>query len=158
VVFLGYQYFLLNKESGSQRQRMLDEIRARGDTLSPRHYDNLWQLFRSAKRRITTEHVIAESRGSRNPMRSYPRERVWQAAIVLLNFPVEEVSCSVREIHADANYTKILVYLGPADAGLIYVAERQKATILSEDGSLGHWARSRSVPAMSLQEIGFGGT
>jgi uncharacterized protein YacL len=44
--------------------------------------------------------------------------------------------------------------IGPTDAGLIYIAEVEKATIISEDGQLRPWAGVRSVPILNLDELG----
>lgn len=90
------------------------------------------------------------ARSRENPGKQY--DHLWQ---LFLN---------LKRPHYDATrYSRDLSVagpneIGPADAGLIYVAAHQKATILSEDGELVRWARIRSVPAVSLQEIGFGGT
>ncbi len=47
-----------------------------------------------------------------------------------------------------------LTELGPTDAGLLYVAEDRKATILSEDGSLTHGAGTRGIRSLTLNQIG----
>jgi hypothetical protein len=38
-------------------------------------------------------------------------------------------------------------------AGLIFTAELQKATIVTDDGRLAHWAGVRAVPAVFLNQV-----
>lgn len=49
---------------------------------------------------------------------------------------------------------KILTDIGPTDTGLLYIAQKRKATILTEDGRLRNWARVRSIPVLALNQIG----
>jgi rRNA-processing protein FCF1 len=44
--------------------------------------------------------------------------------------------------------------IGPTDAGLIYTAATEKATIITEDRRLRHWAGVREVPALTLTDLG----
>jgi uncharacterized protein YacL len=44
--------------------------------------------------------------------------------------------------------------IGPTDAGLIYTAATEKATIITEDRRLRHWADVRDVPALALDQLG----
>jgi len=153
LLLIGYQCSQLENTGPLERTRVLNKIRGRDD-ISPDRFDDLWQLFQSAKRRIVTEHVIAETYGLRERL-PHRKDLVWRGAIKLLTDPgIEELSCRVKEVDEKTGYGKILTELGPADAGLLYTAEREKATLITDDGQLVHWAGVRSVPAVSLHQIG----
>jgi hypothetical protein len=66
---------------------------------------------------------------------------------------IEEHSCLIKDVLELEGYRDILDELGPSDAGLIFTAERQKATIITDDGQLVHWAAVRAVPAVFLNQI-----
>ena len=131
LLLVGYQCLLFENASALERARVLTEIRGRDDGISPDRFDDLWNLFQSAARRIVTQHVIAETYGLRRRLASFRdrKDLVWRSALVLLANPgIEEQSCSIRDVHNRREYSDILTELGPADAGLIYTAEHQKAT------------------------------
>ena len=67
---------------------------------------------------------------------------------------IEERPCQIRDVLEKPEYGNILVDIGPADAGLIYRAEHEKATIITDYGRLANWAAVRSVPAVLLKQIG----
>lgn len=157
LLILAYQCLLLDKATPLERARVLIEIRARDDLVSSEGFDDLWRLFRAARRRIVTQHVIAETYGLRRRLASFRhrRELVWQAAIALLGDPgFEEQSCTVQDLYERKEYRPILIELGPTDAGLIHTAERQKATIVTDDEKLANWARRRYVRVRLFYELG----
>ena len=139
-----------------QRDRILGDIRGRNDGLSPKAFDILWQLVRNVERRLTTQHVVAESYNILKRQASLPhREDLWNSAIAFLadrNVVIEEHSCRFQDLR-ESRYSKILNEVGPCDAGLICTAERQGATIVSDDSGLIRWAGTRAVPAITLKEI-----
>lgn len=148
LLVVGYQCLQLEKAQAFERTRVLTEIRGRDDGISPDRFDDLWNLFWSAARRIVTQHVIAETYGLRRKLASFRHRRdlVWESAIMLLAKPgIEEQSCLVHDVLAQEGYRDILVELGPTDAGLIYTAEQLQATIITDDGTLARWAAVRSV-------------
>ncbi len=52
----------------------------------------------------------------------------------ILSHPgIEEASLDLRTMCEKPEYRRIANTIGPIDAGLIYLAEQRKATILSED-------------------------
>lgn len=156
LLLLGYQCLLFENASPKARTRVLTEIRGRDDSISPERFDDLWNLFHSAARRIVTQHVITETYGLRRRLASFRdrKDLVWRSALRLLADPgIEEQSCSIRDVHNRREYSDILTELGPADAGLIYTAEHQKVTIITDDGQLAHWAAVRLVPAILSNQI-----
>jgi hypothetical protein len=65
----------------------------------------------------------------------------WTSAIRLLPvFSVEERGCGISDVLAHREFRPLLEELGPTDARFIYTAEIEKATLISEDGRLRHWA------------------
>jgi hypothetical protein len=118
--------------------------------VSLEQFDALWQVFERAPRRIVTQHVVAESFSNR--MR---KQFNWVSAITLLpGHSVEELACCIRDLHTCDAFRRIMEDVGPSDAGLIYTAEIEKATILSEDGRLRHWADVREVTTLTLTDLG----
>jgi hypothetical protein len=156
LLLLGYQCLLFEQAEPLVRTRVLAEIRGRDDRISPERFDGLWNLFRSAARRIVTQHVVAEAYGLRNRLASFrhQKELVWRSAIMLLADPgIEEHCCLIKDVIEREEYRDILGELGPSDASLIFTAELQKATIVTDDGRLVHWAGVRAVPAVFLNQI-----
>jgi hypothetical protein len=101
-----------------------------------------------------TQHVIAETL---SPLRGWLKvhsEAVREGGISLVRtFDLEELPCRIRDLAADEAYRKVLVALGPTDAGLLWVAKSVKATLISDDGDLLPWAHHLNVPAYSVREI-----
>jgi rRNA-processing protein FCF1 len=157
LLLIGYQCLLLTGANGPERLRVLSKIRARDDTMRAENFDHLWKLFGSADRRIVTQHVIAESYGLRRRLKDAGNQKdtIWRAALQLLRDPgMEELSCCINEVQEREGYGSVLQALGPADAGLMYTAERESAVIVTEDRHLLAVAGNRSVRAISLWEIG----
>jgi predicted nucleic acid-binding protein len=156
VLLLAYQYLTFENSPALARARILDDIRGRGDDLLPDRYDELWQIFRRASRRIITQHVVAEAYGLRHRLEEHlhRKELVWRSAITLLReYNVGEESCSIRDLHDREGYRRILLEIGPTDAGLLHVAEQQKAKILTDDRDFLRCAHDRNVHAVSLNQL-----
>ena len=145
------RYYCLESETASdpERERQLQKISGRPEPTPLEDFDALWQIFVRAPRRIVTQHVVAEAFSNRMRKRFN-----WTSAIRLLPvFSVEERGCCISDVLAHREFQAILEDLGPTDAGLIYTAEIEKATIISEDGRLRHWADVREVPALALNQL-----
>jgi hypothetical protein len=146
------RYYCLESEdvSAPERERQLREVSGRPGSVPLEQFDALWQIFERAPRRIVTQHVVAEAFS--NKMR---KRFNWSSAIRLLpNYGVEERGCSISDVYARRGLQRMLEELGPTDAGLIFTAEIEKATIISEDGRLRHWADVREVPALAFDQLG----
>ena len=157
MLLLGYQCLQLENARPLERSRVLNEIRGRDGAISPDRFDDLWNVFQNARRRIVTQHIIAETYGLRRRLARFRHRKdiVWRSALLLLDNPgIEEQSCVIRDLSETHEYKQILHEIGPADAGLIYSAEHNKATIVTDDGKLTHWAAVRSVPAVLLSQLG----
>jgi len=111
--------------SDPERERQLQKVLARPEPASLEQFDALWQIFERAPRRIVTQHVVAEA--FTNRMR---RHSNWSRAIGLLPNRVEERGCSIADPYAGGAFRRIIGEIGPTDAGLIYTAEIEKATII----------------------------
>ena len=68
-------------------------------------------------------------------------------------FEIEDLPCSVGELQANRAYGGILERLGPADAGLLYMAERERLTLVTEDGPLLNEGYRRLVAVKTLSEL-----
>jgi hypothetical protein len=71
LLLLGYQRLRLENAPPLVRARVLTEIRGRNDRISPETFDDLWNLFHSAARRIVTQHILAETYGLRRRLASF---------------------------------------------------------------------------------------
>ena len=139
---------------GTPRLKLLTDERGRDDALPPERFDDLWQVFESAERRIVTQHVMIEALRGRKDSPLSKKENLWEAAVKLLeDYQLEEQSCVVSELFRSEDYKKILQDIGPTDAGLIFVAAREKVTLISDDENLLRWARVRRVPCFSLRHL-----
>jgi rRNA-processing protein FCF1 len=156
VLLLAYQYLTFENSPALARARILDKIRGRGDDVPPDRYDDLWQVLRQAKRRIITQHVVAEAYGLMHKFKEHlhDKELVWRSAIALWKeYEIEELPCSARDLYTMEPYRSVLLEIGPTDAGLLRTAEQQKAKIITDDWHLLKWAEARNVHAVSLNQL-----
>jgi hypothetical protein len=149
LVLLRYFSFEFEKSSLAERERILRAELGGRHPVSLEQFEALWRLFERSPRRIVTQHVVAEAFSSKM------RKRFdWTRVIELLpRYAVEERGCRVADLYALDDFRGILEDLGPTDAGLIYTAREEKATILSEDGQLRSWAHARSVETLTLNQL-----
>jgi predicted nucleic acid-binding protein len=134
-----------------ERERELQEVWGRQDTVSLEQLDALWRIFERAHRRIVTQHIVAETFSNRGRKRL----KEWRHAIGLVpEYNVEERSCRICDLHALTDFREIMEELGPSDAGLIYTAKREGATIVTEDQRLRDLAYHHGVPALALDQLG----
>ncbi|MGA2770826.1 MAG: hypothetical protein ABSG26_08425 [Bryobacteraceae bacterium] len=155
LLLVTYRYLESKNATAQVRMRALTEVRGQPDDLPPESFDDLWYLFDHAKRRIITQHVIAEAlKFSRTGWLRDHKDAVWEAAISLLNgFGVEEHSSPILDLYTDEDYRPVLIELGSTDAGVLHTAEQHKATLITEDKSLLNFAHIRSVPAFPLNQL-----
>ena len=140
------------KQNAAQRQRRIGEVWGRQDAITVEQFDGLGTLFLSAKRRIVTQHVVAEALNSRVRKR-FPE---WFAALELTRkHQIDEVGCCVADLLPHNEFRKLMKDLGPTDAGLIYVAENEGATIISDDGHLRQCAEARLVHVIGLANLDY---
>lgn len=102
LLLIGYECSRLEKLGSLERRRVLEEIRGRGDLVSPERFDDLWRLVQSSAQRIVTQHVIAEAYGLRGRLGSFRsrKDLVWRAALEILSNPgIEEDWVQVRELN-----------------------------------------------------------
>ena len=148
-------YKCLASGNARDRVRILTDIRGRSDNLPPERFDDLWHVFERAARRIITQQVVAEVLRFSRPgwIRDHKDDVLENAIALTKEFGVKEYSCPILEIHAREGYGPALIELGATDAGLLYTAEQQKATLITDDAKLLHYAYTRSVPAFPLDRV-----
>ena len=133
-----------------ERERELQEVWGREDAVSLEQFDALWQMFERAHRRIVTQHIVAEVFS--NKRRRLLKE--WRSAIKLLpKYSVEERGCCVCDLYASDDFHQIMEEIGPTDAGLIYTAEREGATIVTEDRRLRQFSYDHGIAVLTLNEL-----
>jgi hypothetical protein len=138
-VLLCYYRLEFGHLGGPQRERQLQNVLRR--PLPLEQFESLWNFFGSDRRRIVTQNVVAEAFTNRM------RQGDWSRGIGLLReYGLEERECCIAYLYARGEFRRMIDEIGPTDAGLIYIAEVEKATIISEDGRLRPWAGVRSVP------------
>ena len=131
-------------------------MRGRDDDVLPEQFEKLWLLFQSARRKVITQHVVAETYSLRHRLRPLQTQsdRIWGAATQLLyRDRIEERACSITELYKDETYGQIVRAIGPTDAGLILTAQELKCDILSEDGELSDWSWKQRVPCLPLKAL-----
>jgi hypothetical protein len=156
LLLIGYQWALNQKLDVSDRTDQLEELRGRDPRLPPELFERLWNRFKSNGKRLITQHVVAETWSLGKARQACGKaDSLWSGMLEVLSHPgIEEASLEVRAMYERPEYQKIADTVGPTDAGLIYLAERRSATILTEDGELLHWAHTRSVRTLQLSQIG----
>jgi predicted nucleic acid-binding protein len=153
-LLLVYNHCVCTNISVQRRERILVETRGRDDGLPTERFNDLWQVFCSVARRMVTQHIIAETLNCRRGWLRDNREAARSSAVSLVQeFAMEGRPCRIVDLAANAAYLKALIELGPADAGLLYVAESIGATLISDDGPLLQWAYSHGVPAYPVSGI-----
>jgi predicted nucleic acid-binding protein len=155
LLLVTYRYLKSKNATALERMLALSDVRDQSDYVEPELFDDLWYIFENTKRRIITQHVIAEAlKFSRPGWLQGHKDAVRDAAISLLDdFRVEEHSCPILDLHANGDYRKVLIALGYTDAGLLHTAERHKATLITEDTKLLSFAYARFVPAFPLSQL-----
>jgi rRNA-processing protein FCF1 len=152
LVVLADEHLESTGTTGPARFSRLRDAWGQGHSLPDERFKDLQQVFRQAARRIVTQHVIAEVYNLRGRSTIQDRNILTD---LLAGVDLAERSCAFAELYKSAAYRKMLGDVGVTDAGLIYVAEREKATILSEDRDLSSWAHARSVPCFNLQSVDY---
>jgi rRNA-processing protein FCF1 len=154
LLLIGYEYSFSDRLDGPARSRLLNDIHGKGEHVSPDRFDDLWEFFNFAAHRIVTQHVIAEAYSRGKKFFPGKKELFWKSVLAILrNRGIEEASFVVRDMVDATSYEKILSEIGPADAGILYTAQQRKATILTNDGPLQHWASARNIQWLSLNQI-----
>jgi hypothetical protein len=132
LLLIAYEVLRNTQRSTLERASILYEVRGRGHDVPPEQFEQLWLVFRNAKRKVITQHVVAEVYNLRQRLRPLQAQsdRVWEAAGQLLHRDhIEEQSCSITELYNDEIYSQILHAIGPADASLILTAQQLKCEI-----------------------------
>jgi rRNA-processing protein FCF1 len=156
LLLIAYEALRHTPRPPLERVSILFEVRGRGRDVPPEQFERLWLVFQNAKRKVITQHVVAELYNLRQKLGPLQAQssRIWEVATQLLNRDhIEEHSCSLAELCEDEGYSRIVRAIGPADTGLIFTAERLGCEILSEDGELSHWSWTRRVPCRPLKAL-----
>ncbi len=65
----------------------------------------------------------------------------WRFSIGFLRNKLEEKLVRLIDLGRDATYEKLLYEVGPTDAGLISLAQKENCTLLTDDSRLLSWQR-----------------
>ena len=86
LLLIAYEVLRHTKRSALERANILYEVRERDDDVPPEQFEELWLLFQSVRRKVITQHVVAETYNLRHRLRPLQTksDRIWEAATQLL--------------------------------------------------------------------------
>jgi predicted nucleic acid-binding protein len=84
--------------------------------------------------------VIGELK-SRQRLGEQVQREFWRFSIGFLRNKLEEKLVRLIDLGRDATYEKLLYEVGPTDAGLISLAQKENCTLLTDDSRLLSWQR-----------------
>jgi hypothetical protein len=136
LTHLALHYLQKTGADKATRDAVLGDVRR--DTRTPfaeTEQERFGLLLGRFKRVVTTPHVVAEVLKLRGySMLSRDEMQFRKLSLELLTSErMEEVPCPLREVCADPDWRDLICRFGLSDAGLIYVATREKCLLLTDD-------------------------
>ncbi len=150
LILIAYETIEIRGLEGPAALKVLNDVWGQRQ-LGWEEFRRLFAVCRSARRRVVTQHVDSEVFSQRDKLR-FDRETLEKAVLGVAD-GMEKIPCSLQDLYTDSDYRKILLELGPADAGLIWVAQQNRLEILSVDRKLAQFAQGRSVNVFSIQDL-----
>lgn len=98
------------------------------------------EFFQTVQSLLITSHVIGELK-SRQRLGEQVQREFWRFSIGFLRNKLEEKLVRLIDLGRDATYEKLLYEVGPTDAGLISLAQKENCTLLTDDSRLLSWQR-----------------
>jgi rRNA-processing protein FCF1 len=119
---------------------------------NPAAQQNFRNLLDRAKEILITSHVIGEIRSRVHAPGDRLHAIYWQSWMDFLDkHNVAEKLITLREMNADERLRGIVRLVGPTDAGVIALADREKCLVLTRDGRLYNWGRS--FPEVKIEMV-----
>lgn len=134
LTYLAIRYLDSTDASKARRDHVLWEIRGRAfaETEQERFVELMKQHI------LTTAHVISETLKLREKsILSLEKEDFRRNSLeILTGGAVSEISCPITEICQEQDFRQLICRYGLTDAGLIFVAAKNRALVLTDDGRL----------------------
>jgi hypothetical protein len=135
LTYLGLLYLDQRGASKATRGLFFGDLRP-GATFSETEQERLRKKM-DGFQILTTPHVLVETFNVRMPSR-LARELAFRpfCVEVLGTGRIKEVPCPIREIVQEQRFQQLICRLGLTDAGLVFIASRYGALLLTDDGPL----------------------
>jgi aspartyl-tRNA synthetase len=116
----------------ARRDQILTEIRGQSFAETERRH---FLLKLSKQRVLTTAHVISEALKLRNTSAFNQEGKEFRrfSLDVLTTESISEIPCPITEICQEEEFRQLIYLYGLADAGLIFVASKSRALVLTDD-------------------------
>jgi hypothetical protein len=136
LTHLALHYLQKTGAEKARRDAVLRDVRPDSEVpFAETEQERLGILLDRFKRLLTTPHVVAEVLKLRGYSMLFRDEMQFRklSLELLTSERMEEVPCPLREVCADPDCRDLICRLGLSDAGLIYVATREKCLLLTDD-------------------------
>lgn len=140
-----------------KRNKILQE--AKEDLVRrPECQEGYLELFTSIRTVVTTSHVIGELQGlwkSRVNRKGDDLRLFWQRSMeFFMEKNLNEELLRLLDLQGREESCEAVCALGPADAGLIDLAQRERCSVVTDDWDLAQRLRSKNVDCFLTQERG----
>jgi predicted nucleic acid-binding protein len=135
LTYLALRYLDRSDAPTARRNQVLKEIRqghALGDTQRE-------QFLKLMKRPVfTTAHVISEALNLRGKsVLNREKEEFRRNSLdVLTSGSISEIPCRITDVCLEQNFRELICRHGLTDAGLLFVASKRRALVLTDDARL----------------------
>jgi aspartyl-tRNA synthetase len=134
LTYLAIRYLDGNDAPKARRDQVLTEIRGRPFDETER--ERFLELIK--QHAFTTAHAISEALNLRvaSALSREKEEFRRNSLEVLMGGTISEISCPIAEICKAEDFRQLICRYDLTDAGLIFVAAKSKALVLTDDGRL----------------------
>jgi hypothetical protein len=134
LTYLALLYVDKNNAPRAKRERIFSEVR-QGAIFGDAEQSLLKAVMNQV---LTTPHVLAETFKLRKlSMLRKEAEAFRRFSLEILAIGrIKEVPCPIDELTGDDDFRRLVCRLGVTDAGLVYVAAKQRALLLTDDKPL----------------------
>jgi hypothetical protein len=134
LTYLAIRYLNTTEASKARRDHVLGEIRGRA--FDEPEQERLLELMK--QHTFTTAHAISEALNLReaSALNRAKTEFRRNSLEVLTSGTMSEIACPVAEICRTEDFRQLICSHGLTDAALIFVAARNRALVLTDDGRL----------------------
>ncbi len=134
LTYLAIRYLDSKDAPKARRDQVITEIR--GKTFAATEQERFLELMK--QRTFTTAHVISEVLKLREKsVLSLEKEDFRRNSLdVLTGDTISEIPCPIMEVCQEEDFRQLICRYGLTDAGLIFVADKNRALVLTDDGRL----------------------
>jgi hypothetical protein len=134
LTYLAIRYLVSRDAAKARRSHVLEEIRGRA--FNENEQERFLELMK--QHTFTTAHAVSEALNLRETSAlSREKEEFRRNSLeVLVGGAISEIACPIEEICKTEDFRHLICLHGLTDAGVIFVASRNKALVLTDDGRL----------------------